>query len=180
MPRWEIHLSFGLMAFVVLLSALFLGLREGLELHMLSDLALPLTSFLLFGGGALLVGSVLPDMDGKGRIRWVIGPVIGAMLLAPVLFGRIASSGAVSGMELLMGRGSLIFLGGTVLAYSSLALPLRHRGILHSPKVGIIFGALWGAFVWYFSGTDPLTSAIIGSAACLGYLWHVALDGRSL
>ncbi|MFW3145931.1 MAG: hypothetical protein ACMUIE_03880 [Thermoplasmatota archaeon] len=178
MPRWELHLSFGLMAFVVLLSALFLGLKGSLGIDMLPGLALPLASFLLFGGGALLVGSVLPDLDGKGRIRWVIGPIVGFMLLAPILFGRIVAAGPLSGVDLLMGKGSLIFLGGTVIAYSSLALPLRHRGLLHSPKMGILFGILWGAFVWYFAGTDPATSLLIGSAACLGYLWHVALDGK--
>ena len=132
----------------------------------------------LFGGTALLVGSVLPDVDGRGRIRWIIGPITGCMLFMPALYGSLSSGGYSSALDYVQGRGSLIFLMGTGVSYSSLLVPKKHRGIFHTKRAALLFGALWGAFVMFTAGTPLAGTITIGLMASLGYLWHLSLDGE--
>ncbi|MBN1390602.1 MAG: hypothetical protein JXA22_08175 [Candidatus Thermoplasmatota archaeon] len=178
MPRWEVHLSFGLMAFVIILSAQMLGSGQGGSLNDLLGTMAFFGIMLLLGGGSLLLGSVLPDIDGRGRVRWMIGPAVGALLFLPPLIGSFGSGGAPEAMAFIRGAGSFIFLSGTALGYLLLAVPKKHRGIWHSNRTGLIFGAAWGAYVFYTASVALDQSLMIGSMGAVGYGWHLALDGK--
>lgn len=178
MPRWDVHISFGLMAFIVILSALFLGAREGSSIWEFLHIIYLFGSILVLGGGALVIGSVLPDIDGKGKIKWVIGPTVGTMLFVPLIIGSLKNEGPMGVIELVKGYGSLVFLVGTISGYLILLIPKRHRGIWHSNRTGIAFGTIWGMYVFYTSSLAMDQSIVIGSMGTLGYGWHLALDGR--
>jgi len=178
MPRWEVHISFGLMAFIVLLAGILLGIWVPGERIPPLDVLTLLILVLLLGGGAMLAGSVLPDIDGKGRIRLMIGPVAGAMALVPPLIGVIRIGGAVAGLDFIMGPGSMLFLGATAAAYLVLLLPKRHRGAWHRTRTAMAFGMIWGSYVWATAAMTIDQSMLIGAMGTLGYGWHLALDGR--
>ncbi len=178
MPRWDVHISFGLMAFIVVLSALVLGARGGETIDDLLSSVYLFSSILVLGGGALVIGSVLPDIDGKGNIKWIIGPVFGGMLLLPLLIGTLRTTGPEAAKELIVGVGSLLFLAGTIGGYLFLLVPKKHRGIWHSNRSGLVFGIAWGIYVFYTSSLAMDQSIVIGSMGSLGYGWHLALDGR--
>ncbi|MEA3559219.1 MAG: hypothetical protein U9R75_08210, partial [Candidatus Thermoplasmatota archaeon] len=170
MPRWDVHISFGLMAFVTLVSGMVLGMKGSFTLDHLFAIFPIIGPVLLFGGSAVIIGSVLPDIDGRGKVRWIIGPVVGSMLFMPALFGTLSSGNLDSGISFIKGEGSLIFLAGTAVSYSSLIVPKKHRGIFHSPKTGVLFGIIWGAYVLYFAHIPMESAVLIGSMGALGYL----------
>ncbi len=178
MPRWEVHLSFGVMAFIVLLAGILLGIwTPGRNIPPLDVITL-LILVLLLGGGAMIAASVLPDIDGRGRIRWMIGPVAGAMAIVPPIIGVVRVGGARAGLEFIMGPGSLIFLGATIAAYLILLIPKTHRGAWHRTRTAMAFGTLWGLYVWSTAAMTIDQSMLIGAMGTLGYGWHLALDGR--
>lgn len=179
MPRCDVHLAFGVMAFVVILSALLLG--SGSEGGTVQDHLGALATFgvlLILGGGSLILGSILPDIDGNGRVRWIIGPAVGALLFVPPLIGSFGSGGAVGMMSFVKGTGALTFLFGTAAGYLLLAIPKRHRGLWHSSRMGLLFGAAWCAYVFYTASVALDQSLVIGSMGAVGYGWHLALDGK--
>ena len=178
MPRWDVHISFGLMAFIVLISALLLGARSSSSIAEYIGTVYLFWSLLLLGGGALVLGSVLPDIDGKGKVKWIIGPVIGAMLFIPPLIGSCSSAGTVGALKFLTGPGSFLFLAGTVGGYLFLLVPKRHRGYWHSNWTGMFYGSIWGIYVFSTASLAMDQSLVIGSMGALGYGWHLALDGR--
>ncbi|MGA1819627.1 MAG: hypothetical protein ACMUHU_01315 [Thermoplasmatota archaeon] len=180
MPRWDVHLSFGVMAFIVIFSALLMGSSSGNSLEGYLRTAAFFGIVGLLGGGALVFGSVLPDIDGKGRVRWIVGPVAGAMLFIPPLIGSFRSGGPLGAMEFIEGAGSLLFLLGTAAGYLLLVVPTKHRGILHSKLPGAVYGGIWGAYVFYTASMALDQSMMIGTMGALGYGWHLALDGRLL
>jgi hypothetical protein len=178
MPRWEVHLSFGIMALIVLLAGLLLGIwTPGMSIPAM-DVITILILVLLLGGGAMIAGSVLPDIDGKGRIRWIIGPVAGSMVIAPPLIGMIRAGGVQAGLDFITGPGSLLFLGTTIAAYLLLVAPKKHRGAWHRTRTGMAFGMIWGSYVWATAAMTIDQSVLIGAMGTLGYGWHLALDGR--
>ncbi|MFO8050985.1 MAG: hypothetical protein R6V01_04725 [Thermoplasmatota archaeon] len=178
MPRWDVHISFGLMAFVTVLSGMVLGAEGNISPAKVPEVLLAFGPVLLLGGGALLLGSVFPDLDGRGNIRWAIGPAVGSMLILPSLHGYLSTWSIREGIGYLRAEGSLIFLLGTAVSYSSLIVPKRHRGALHTMRAGILFGILWGAYVLIFSVLSLESCFLIGAMGSLGYLWHLALDGE--
>jgi len=180
MPRWDVHLSFGVMAFITILSALLLGSSPESSLVDYIRTAAFFGIVLLLGGGALVFGSILPDIDGRGKVRWMIGPSVGALLFLPPLIGTFRVGGPSEAMGFIAGTGSLLFLLGTAAGYLLLLVPMRHRGILHSKWTGAIYGGLWGGYVFYTASIAFDQSMIIGSMGAVGYGWHLALDGRLL
>ncbi len=180
MPRWEVHLSFGLMAFIVILSALLLGLGAPEDPLIIIEHFEDYGLLLLLGGAALILGSIIPDIDGRGRIRWMIGPVAGAFLFTPPFIGNLRAGGPNAGMDYIGGTGSLLFFGVTVIAYLLLIFPMKHRGLWHRSGTGVVFGILWGAYIFSSGALGPGECIMIGSMATLGHWWHIALDGNFL
>jgi hypothetical protein len=180
MPRWEVHLSFGMMAFIVILSAAMLGLDIVSISSFDSDLIAAAGSVLLLGGGAMILGSVVPDMDGNGKIRWIIGPLAGVFAVVPPFALAVKERGLSGGMEYIGSGGSLLFLAATAAAYLLLLVPMKHRGIWHRPGTGLFFGVVWGSYVFLNHLLDPASCVMVGAMATLGYWWHLALDGRSV
>jgi hypothetical protein len=131
---------------------------------------------LLFGTVLMILGSVLPDVDGKGRIRWIMGPVSGAFFIMPFLADMAQGGRITECLDFLTGKGSVLFLTGTLAGYLILLFPFKHRGFMHSFRAafafGIIAGIYWGGF------TDLWQSILIGSMGTTGYMWHLALDGK--
>jgi hypothetical protein len=178
MPKWEVHISFGFMAFIMLLSGMFLGVwSRGGSLPVV-DISSVMVLILLLGGGALMAGSVLPDIDGKGRIRWMIGPIAGAMVIIPPIVGELRAGGFQAGLGFITGPGSILFLAATVAAYLILLVPKKHRGAWHRTRTGMVFGLIWGSYVWATAAMPIDQSVLIGSMGTLGYGWHLALDGK--
>lgn len=178
MPRWEVHISFGLMATVTLLTAVVLGLKGDNGLTTAHRAFIDLGPVILFGSAGLMVASVLPDIDGRGRIKWIIGPLVGSMLFLPALYGYMITGDLKDCIGFIRGDGSMIFLLGTAATYSSLVLPRTHRGFFHTKKAATIFGASWGIYIMIIAGMDIQSSLLIGAMASLGYLWHLSLDGE--
>lgn len=177
MPRWDVHISFGLMAFIVLFTALMMGTRSTSFGEYIGTLNI-FWSLLLLGGGAMILGSVLPDIDGKGKVKWIIGPVLGAMISVPPMIGSFGSAGPSGILEYIAGTGSLLFLAGTAAGYMLLLLPKRHRGHWHSNWTGMLYGGMWGAYVFNTAALAIDQSMVVGCMGALGYGWHLALDGR--
>jgi hypothetical protein len=178
MPRWDVHISFGLMAFIIVISALFFGARGDEGINEMLPILYFFSSIIALGGGALIIGSVLPDIDGKGKIKWIIGPVVGGMLLIPPLIGAFRAGGPIEAMDLITGYGAVLFLSGTIGGYLFLLVPKKHRGIWHSNRTGFAYGLVWGFYVFYTSTLAMDQSIMIGSMGAVGYGWHLALDGR--
>lgn len=177
MPRWEVHLSFGALTTVTLSIASILGSLDGPLLGPIMERTTLFTTLFL-GNAALIVGSVLPDIDGRGRIRWVIGPVMGAMLLAPFIIEWTREGGISDLLGHLWNEGSVLFLAGTLLGYLLLLLPLKHRGMMHLTRTGLLLGALWGAYIFLIASPPVLETVLIASMGTVGYCWHLALDGK--
>jgi len=178
MPRWDVHISFGLMALIVIVSALVLGVGGDVDISQIFDRIYLFSSILLLGGGALIIGSILPDIDGKGKIRPLIGPIVGSMLLIPLVIGALRAGGPQSVIDLIFGYGSVVFMVGTVAGYLFLLIPKKHRGLWHSNKAGLFYGSIWGSYVFFASSLAMDQSVMIGTMGSLGYGWHLALDGR--
>ena len=178
MPRWDVHISFGLMAFIVFIAALLFGSRSSSSILESLRTVYFLWSLLLLGGGALIVGSILPDIDGKGKVKWIIGPIMGGMLLVPPLIGAYASSGTLGALGFLTGPGSMLFMAGTIFGYLLLLVPKKHRGHWQSNWTGMVYGGIWGVYVFYTASLALDQSLVIGSMGAVGYGWHLALDGK--
>ena len=176
--RWDVHISFGALVAVIMVMPAFLASWTGWP-HLFNTSVLgTLWPALLLGASALVVGSVLPDVDGKGKIRWVSGPLLGSMVLLIFLTSYVRSGDLLSIPGFLLGEGALYFTLFTAAGYLLLLLPLKHRGVMHSPRAGIAYGVLFGAFTGIISGLPLALMFISGLFASLGYLWHLALDGR--
>jgi hypothetical protein len=162
-----------LIAFALFLGAYDRGGAEGLSSASRSHL-LPLS----MGALALLVGSLLPDLDGRGVVRWFVGPLTGAMALVPPLTGSFMRGSVSSGLRFLSGPGSRLFLFSCSFGYMVLLVPFKHRGRLHTHRAGLVFGLMWGVYLLAFTLFDPLCSFLAGAMGYLGYSWHLALDGK--
>jgi membrane-bound metal-dependent hydrolase YbcI (DUF457 family) len=134
---------------------------------------------LFIGAFSLLVGSILPDIDGKGRIRWIIGPVIGAFALTMMTLKTYVMGGFDGAFSYLADDGALLFLAGTVLGYCSLLLPMRHRGIMHRIPAAMVFSILCAGAFFLALDPDPERMAMVAAMAFSGYGWHLALDGSA-
>ncbi len=177
LSRWDVHVSAGLFAVVILiLPFIFVILSNPAPGTMISITGFFLPTMML-GSLALIVGSVLPDIDGKGNIRWIIGPVLGGMALLPPLLSIALSEGVASCLSFLITDGALLFLLMTIVGYSLLLLPLKHRGFFHRPIVGITFGLIWCVYLLTCTSLASGLSVLGGTMGSVGYLWHLALDG---
>ncbi|MCU0799420.1 MAG: metal-dependent hydrolase [Candidatus Thermoplasmatota archaeon] len=178
MPRWEVHLTTGLGASILISFGLLMGVydRGGMTnvLSAAGRYLLPLS----LGTLALLAGSVLPDLDGRGMVRWFVGPLAGAMALVPPLAGRMFSGNVSGGLDFLYGPGARLFLFSCAVGYMMLLVPFEHRGFLHSHRAALIFGTVWGGYLLFHPFFDPVGPFLAGAMGYLGYSWHLALDGK--
>ena len=132
------------------------------------------------GAFALAFGSLLPDLDGRGRIRWIIGPMLGAMALVPPLSALLVRGDLAGTLLYLGGEGAVIFLSMSVLGYVAILVPLKHRGIMHRGSTSLVFAMAVGAYSLFSAGLDMPQFAVVCLMAFTGYAWHLALDGSLL
>jgi membrane-bound metal-dependent hydrolase YbcI (DUF457 family) len=132
---------------------------------------------LFIGALSLLLGSLLPDIDGKGRVRWIIGPVIGAFALTFMALRAYLAGGIEGSLSYLADDGALLFLAGTAMGYASLLLPMRHRGIMHRAPAAMVFSLICSASFLAILDPELESGAMVGAMAFSGYGWHLALDG---
>ncbi len=177
LSRWDVHVSAGLFAVIILFLPFIFVIISNPAPETFYGIASFFLPALILGSLALMVGSVLPDIDGKGNIRWIIGPVLGGMALFPPLLSIVLSKGVASGLSFLISDGALLFLIMTAVGYSLLLLPLKHRGFFHRPIVGITFGLIWCIYLLTCASLTSGLSVLGGAMGSVGYLWHLALDG---
>ena len=180
MARWEVHLSFGLLALVVIVSALIFSLLNASTMSGIGEAVRYFYIPIVIGGSALMVGSVLPDIDGKGNIRWVSGPAAGFMALLPPFLGCFSSLGIFKALEFAASEGAVIFLIFTVAGYLMLLIPMKHRGIMHRRGTALVFGAVIGIYAVLYALLSIPQAILVFSMGTVGYCWHLALDGRFL
>lgn len=176
MPRWDLHLACGISVTILyVFCAIFplLGTAPWPVDQAIRTVSLPL----FIGAFSLLLGSVLPDIDGKGRVRWIIGPIIGAFALTMMALRAYLTGGVEGSLSYLAEDGALLFLAGTVIGYGSLLLPMRHRGIMHSATTAVVFSLICAAVFLATIDLDLEHGALVGAMAFSGYGWHLALDG---
>ncbi len=178
MPRWEIHLSVASMAVLVISTGYALGTyQSGLSILDI-DKGIHLILGLGLGCAALFLGSVLPDIDGRGRIRWTIGPIFGAFGIIPPFIGKVSAQGISEAFNFIWNEGSSLFLILTVIGYFLIILPLKHRGWMHSVTPGLIYGSAFGSYVFLSTSLGLEVAFLVGTLSILGYLWHLSLDGE--
>ena len=178
MSRWEVHLSYGLFALLMLILSIILALIREDGWRELGSVLPVITAPVLLGGVGLIIGSVVPDVDGRGKIRWIAGPTLGMMILLPPLLGSIEAGGAEEALRFTLGTGAIAFTIGTLAGYLFLLIPLRHQGMIHRPTAAILYGILWGSYAGILSSAPFYHTILIGVMGSVGYLWHLALDGR--
>lgn len=178
MPRWEVHLTTGLGASLLISFGLLMGVYDGSGPSGLLTAAGRFLLPLSLGTLALIVGSVLPDLDGRGLVRWFVGPLTGTMALVPPLAGRTSSGSLSLVLDFISGQGARLFLFSCAAGYMLLLVPFKHRGLLHTHRVGLIYGTVWGCYLFIQSFSDPIGPFLGGAMGYLGYSWHLALDGR--
>lgn len=178
MPRWEVHLSVASMALLVVITGAILGLyQSGLSLHDLGSI-IPFISALVFGSMAFLLGSVLPDIDGKGKIRWTAGPILGSFVLLPPLLWKISEGDLTESFDLLWGPGVRYFFVFTLIGTVLALLPMKHRGRIHTIQFGAILASAWGIYIWSTTSLGLEFCILVGAMGLIGYLWHLSLDGK--
>lgn len=133
---------------------------------------------LLIGSLISIFGSVLPDIDGKGNIRWIIGPVVGSFAFFPPFLTELKNGGLWGGIRFVGEGGSALFLVSTLFGYLFLLIPMKHRGMMHDPRMAGMFGAVVFTYLSVMSPLTILQSLLVGILALMGYLWHLALDGK--
>lgn len=177
MPRWDIHIACGIsVSFLYLVSASLPLIGNGdAILSATRSLALPL----LIGTMALLLGSILPDIDGRGRVRWIIGPIIGAFVLALTTIRAFLMDGMGGAISYLIDDGALLFLIATAAGYASLLVPLSHRGVMHKAPAALSFALAVAISFMMAIESDLQSVALVGSMAFSGYGWHLAMDGSA-
>ncbi|MGA1822060.1 MAG: hypothetical protein ACMUIG_06005 [Thermoplasmatota archaeon] len=178
MARWDVHLSFGLLALVVIVSALVFSLFNASKMSGIGEGFGYFYKPIIIGGSALMVGSVLPDIDGKGNIRWIAGPVAGFMAFLPPFLGCFSSLGIMKALEFAASEGAVIFLIFTVSGYLFLLIPMKHRGIMHRTGTAVVFGAVIGIYTAMSALLSIPQVFLVFSMGTIGYWWHLALDGR--
>jgi membrane-bound metal-dependent hydrolase YbcI (DUF457 family) len=178
MPGWEVHLSVSLTAVLSIATGFSLGLYQGGLSFTDLEKSFPLIQILCLGFTALIVGSVLPDMDGKGRIRWTMGPVLGVFGILPPFMGSFTSEGPIQAFSFLWEEGARLFLVLTAAGYLIILLPMKHRGWMHSITPGAVFGAAFGSYVFISTSLGWEGAVLIAVLGILGYLWHLSLDGE--
>lgn len=178
MTRWDVHLSFGLLALVLIVSALVFAMIDTSTISGILDGIGFFYIPVIIGGSALIVGSVLPDIDGKGNIRWIAGPVAGFLAILPPFLGCQSSLGIGKALEFMVSEGALIFLVFTVSGYLFLLIPMKHRGIMHSSGTAVVFGAVIGLYTVMSALLTIPQALLVFSMGTVGYWWHLALDGR--
>jgi hypothetical protein len=166
------------MTVLVILTGSALGFYQAGIPVLITDGALELILALGLGCAALIMGSVLPDIDGKGRIRWTMGPVLGAFGLIPPFMGRFWAEGPTKAAGFIWNEGARLFLVLTMIGFVLVILPFRHRGWMHSITPGIIFGSTFGSYVFMSTSLGIEGAILVGCLGMLGYLWHLSLDGE--
>ena len=178
MPRWELHISITSMAALVVLTGAAIGLvQNGLSMSELRE-AFPFLTALALGSIAIVLGAVLPDIDGNGRIRWTIGPVMGAFGIVPPFIGRSFEEGLLNGMIFIYQDGARLFLLFTAIGFLFLLVPFKHRGKMHSILPAVIFGTAWGLYTWSCVSLGIEHAFLVGGLGTFGYIWHLAMDGK--
>jgi len=176
LPRWDLHLACGISVSALCLfsaSLPFIGSGTGPIMSYVRVVALPIS----IGTFSLLIGSILPDIDGKGRIRWVIGPVIGAFALIMMAIRSYMLGGPEHALAYIADDGALLFLLTTVLGYGILIIPMKHRGAMHRMTSALAFSLVCMVFFMLALSRDGEAVALVGAMAFSGYGWHLALDG---
>jgi len=177
MPRWEFHLTCGLFAAVLLGGVAIAGIADpSMEVSILrAKQVLPAS---IVGSLSLILGSVLPDVDGRGKIRWAIGPVVGALVIAPFSMASFLIDGLSGLYDYLTTEGAMTFTALTIGGYMALLVPMRHRGRLHDISSALAFGIVMSLLCIIAPGWGFQQSLAVGCFAFTGYAWHLALDGR--
>lgn len=166
------------MALIVIMTGALLGLYQaGLSINNVMA-SFDMIKALALGSIALILGSVFPDIDGRGKIRWTIAPIMGAFMITPPFIGKTMNGRIMDGLQFLYNDGSRLFLLITFLVFIILFIPMKHRGKVHTPAAGILFGLLFGGYTWFFASLDLFSGGIICIMGIVGYLWHLSLDGE--
>ena len=178
MPRLDVHLCFGVLAALLIDSSLVFATLESGSPDSIPEILHGIFMPLIFVSLFLLAGSVLPDIDGRGKIRWIIGPMAGSFAFFPPFLARISGDGFEGGVSFFTGDGSALFLIFTILGYLFLLAPMKHRGLMHDWRGAGIFGSVVFVYVLTTSPFGLDQSLLVGAMALIGYLWHLALDGK--
>lgn len=157
MPRAKKHLLYGAMTLPAPLSLLLFIYHFG---------CISIVDFLKFvflGGIALLIGSDLPDIDARSA---PIHEGIGLVIPPAVFWGSVYFIG-------------LDYIAATALTAASITaffklLP-KHRGFIHSVRVGCFFGCLISLLI-YFLWFRVWLSLWTGVSLLMGYLIHLLTD----
>jgi membrane-bound metal-dependent hydrolase YbcI (DUF457 family) len=154
MPRWEVHISVASMALVVIITGCVLGIL-GPDLNVKVD-SIPLDFMIAMGLGSMgfLLGSVLPDIDGKGKVRWTIGPMIGAFAIIPPVIHHLQVSNLLEAIQYLWDYGTRSFFIFTLVSLVFALFPKKHRGWFHSIQAGMVLSTVWGGYIWWVTGLE--------------------------
>jgi len=166
------------MAVLVIFTGWFLALPQGIPSPWHPPGALEILPPLLMGAAGLLLASVLPDMDGRGKIRWTMGPVLGIFALAPPVLATLSRDGPYPMLDFVWNPGSRLFLvvcaAGLLLPH----LPFKHRGSIHSVPAAFLAGTMWMLYNIHTGFLTTQGSILAGAMVVVGYLWHLSLDGK--
>lgn len=166
------------MALVVVMTGALLGFFQSGGFPSIEKGSFHFIIAILLGSMAFLFGSVLPDIDGKGRIRWTIGPVCGMFVMLPPVIADSISGGPMSGLDLLWNEGVRLFFVFTLIGTLLALIPMKHRGSMHSIRTGTILSSIWGCYIWLSTSLSWRLCLLIVLMGLVGYLWHLSLDGK--
>lgn len=125
----------------------------------------------------LLLGCLLPDLDGGGKVSLYLPPFMGAYSLFLLTISNHFWDPA--GTQLFQAdlTGYLLtFSIFTVISYGFLFLPKRHRGFMHQPMAALLFGVCWSLYHIIFLPFKPAEVFLIFAGSTLGYASHLAMD----
>ncbi|HDD59950.1 MAG: metal-dependent hydrolase [Thermoplasmata archaeon] len=181
MPDWREHIMGGLITlFAVLAVSIFSALLSPRELMVVPGVRLTdLRGFLLFTSMALgiLMGSLLPDMDGGGKVSLYLSPFLGAYSLFLLSTASLYSKSARTPLFYTNLTGYLLtFTTFTVISYGLLFIPKKHRGFMHRPVAAPVYGILWMLFHLLFWPMRPVEMLLPLAGATLGYSIHLMMD----
>jgi len=182
MPGWKAHLWFGIFGVfpLILVFSVLLLLYPTSRIYLAPQVPLFSTMGLLLSISlslSIIFGSLLPDLDGGGKITVYIPPFFGGYALFLFYVSQYFHKCGILHLEI---NGVLtpliIFTVATLLSYGLLFLPKKHRGRLHHPMTAIVFGGLWAlghSLFWCLNGYSALLLFVVAS---YGYSLHLILD----
>ncbi len=118
-------------------------------------------------------GGLLPDVDSAHSTAIKVG--FNVLALLATIFLIFTKSSTYSVMEILL-MSAVVFAG---IRYGLLELfrkISKHRGMLHSVPVSLIWGVAVAILMHSIFGLNSLVSWVYGFMVSLGYLLHLTLD----